>query len=739
MDRSGYSLLEIAKQYREAGLNVLPADRAKKRPIGKWKEWTKAVGDFESVFPKGLAFDALAVVCGKTSGGLEVVDFDQKAKAFNDFASFYGSLDLFPVESTQSGGKHIAFRSSDFGRNQKLAVDDKNEVLIETRGEGGICLIAPSAGYELESGDWLNVPTLDATERERLLDVARSLTQKKAASAPILATAKPAKPTTRFIGESAADYLRRDLSPVRDALIRAGWTPLGVDEKNEEYWSRPNQPVPNKAGGILHLNDGWFHCFSSNGGVFEPGNYTALEIVAKVDFNGDLSAASKQWKRSKPRVIDCVSREEIEAAKAETPKPKPKKAETVEFPQALLNCDGLIGEIMSVINERARRPQPEGAFLASLCATSFLCGRSIELYCDGATTTPNIYGLFLAPSGMGKEAPRRVASEIAQIYAPKESAPEAFASIQALQNMVSRVKKVFWLHDEFGRDLAVMNNERTNANTQGIITESLKLYSNANNRHYLPKLRAQEAVGAKRPDPVDRPFLTIFATGNPREFYASASDVLLHNGYIARFTIVAGRDYSAKIRKSYEERTALRETELPAALRQRVNQWSTYETITKEKPTLIGFTREADSTILDYDDQIESQIRIECATDGTTELKARYAEKLWKYALLFGASKFGPQSFMLDKECAENAVALVDYESRLFAANSERFATNDATRFTFEILDWARSIGGVFTRSQFTRKFQRRGTKRERDEALETLAEAEYIYETEDRKIYVND
>lgn len=727
MDRPEYSLLEIAQKYRAAGLNVLPADKKKKRPIGRWKEWTKSVGDFDSVFPKDLQFDALAVVCGATSGGLEVVDFDQKAKAFNDFANFYGSLDLFPVESTQSGGKHIAFRSSDFGRNQKLALDEKDEVLIETRGEGGICLIAPSDGYRIESGDWLNVPTLDPTERERLLNVARSLSQKKASS-PILATAKPQKVASPRYGESVADYLRRDLSPVRDALIRAGWSPLFTDEKNDEYWARPNQPVANKPGGVLHLTDGWFHCFTSNGGVFKlDGNYTALQVIAAVDFGGDESAASKHWKRSKPRVIDCVSREEIEAAKAEPPKQKPKKAEPVEFPKSLLNCEGLIGEIMEVINERARRPQPEGAFLASLCATSYLCGRSIELYCDGATTTPNIYGLFLAPSGMGKEAPRRVASEIAQLYAPKESAPEAFASIQALQNMVSRVKKVFWLHDEFGRDLAVMNNERTNANTQGIITESLKLYSNANNRHYLPKLRAQEAVGAKRPDPVDRPFLTIFATGNPREFYASASDVLLHNGYIARFTIVAGRDYSAKIRKSYEERTAMRETEIPAALRQRVSQWLTYETVTKEKPQFIGFTREADSTILDYDDQIESQIRIECATDGTTELKARYAEKLWKYALLFGASKFGPRFFELDKDCAEKAVALVDYESRLFAANSERFATNDATRFTIEILDWARAIGGTFTKSQFTRKFQRRGTKRERDEALETLEDADYI------------
>ena len=48
MDRPEYSLLEIAQKYRAAGLNVLPADKKKKRPIGRWKEWTKAVGDFDS-------------------------------------------------------------------------------------------------------------------------------------------------------------------------------------------------------------------------------------------------------------------------------------------------------------------------------------------------------------------------------------------------------------------------------------------------------------------------------------------------------------------------------------------------------------------------------------------------------------------------------------------------------------------------------------------------------------------
>lgn len=690
------NLRETALTLYRSGLNVLPALRKQKRPVGAWKQYAQTRPAFDVAFPAGLSFDALAVVCGATSGGLEIIDFDQRAKLFPAWQGLVGDkLCGLTVESTQSGGKHVAFRSNSCGRNQKLATNPDG-CAIETRGEGGICIIAPSEGYCVESGSWLDVRFLSDADRAFLLDSAKSLTR-----APN--------------GESVADYLRQ-IEAGKDALTRAGWSMIREDSE-WEYWRRPGQTVEDKHGATYSKRERFFHVFTSNGAPFEQDKtYSHLQIVALLDFGGDLSAASKHWRPGRPaNVVETFNPFDVE------------KVETGKFPQRLFNVGGLIQEIQDVINENAIRPQPEGAFLGALAAMSFLAGRSLALNYRGVLVTPNIYALFLAPSGMGKEIMRRVGAEIARAYNPKESVPESFASVQALQNLISRVRKVLWLHDEFGRDLAVMNSQ-TNSNITGVITESLKLYSNANNRAYLPKLIAQEAKGAKRVDPVDRPSLTIFATGNPREFFDATNETILSNGYISRFTIVQGRTYSERRATTFEEATSAPIFALPASLRSRVKKWADFE-LAASDPTLCGFDRAAFDCISEFDSATEKEIKNETLAGGwIAEFKARLFEKVWKYALLFAASKYGVvPSMIVDRDCAENATALVSYESELFTANQDRFASSGQTRLMQSVIDWSKELPGRrFTKSQFTRKFQREPL-RERDEALRSLIEGEYL------------
>lgn len=748
-------LYDVARKYYDAGLNVLPADKATKRPLGSWKQFTNERPAFEAVFYPGRTFDALCLVCGKTSNGLEILDFDQEGRAAPEFWNKLRDAFKkdatgfeFPLERTQSAGLHIGYRSESCGRNQKLALDANGGVLIETRGEGGICLVAPSDGYELLQGDWSSPPTLSDEERETLLECARELDKSEKRTTRIVReknrAPEPVAPAPVPNGESVADYLRRDLQPMRDALGRAGWRFIRREGQYEQ-WERPGQKEKGKPGGSIDLEGRFFYCFTSNAAPFEPSQaYSPLDVIALLEHRGDVSDASKRIARTRPnhtrenarKRVYSIDSDQGEREPAESPKREKSSEEaretqlapTVPFPLELLRAPGMLSEIVELVERRARRPQPGGAFLAAFCCMSYLIGRSVELYCDGATTSPNVYGLFLAPSGMGKEAPRRVASDVAQLYDPNESAPEAFASVQALQNMISRVRKTLWLHDEFGRDLAYMNDQRANANVAGIITESLKLYSNANNRAYLPRLRAQEAAGVKRPEPVDRPFLTIYATGNPRDFFASASETLLHNGYVARFTIVVGAEYSPKKVKTYEERARRVSLDYPAAFQARIGAWRTFEKTREQAPLLVGFTKEADDVIQAYDQEVESAIRRELATvDGATELKARYSEKLWKYALIFAASKYGPREFEVDGESARNAVALVKYEAALFEANAEQFASNELMRLSFDILAWARAVGGTFTKTAFTRKFQRRGTRRDREEVLDNLLDGAYL------------
>lgn len=729
------TLLDIAKNYYESGLNVLPASKKQKRPLCKWREYTTDRPDFDRVFSDSTAFDALAVVCGQTSGGLEVIDFDQGGALFQAFKDKVGdALDGYVIESTQSGGFHVAYRTPAPGRNVKLANTEAG-CAIETRGEGGICIISPTNGYDLRSGSWVSLPTISKGQREFLMESARSLDQTKREEERV-PTASRLSSSTLSRGddrESVADYLRTS-DDWRRALLRAGWTFVREDAKNE-YWSRPGQPVAGKTGGCYSKEEGYFHVFSSNAAPLEVDKtYSPLQLIAALEYRGDLSETSRAYSRrvdgATDRIIEVVSEDDLidqlDADQCEDKEVNPLPT----FPQELLSCGGLIGALQDLRNKYAIRSQPEGAFLGALADMSFLTGRSFMLNYSGTLVTPNIYALFLAPSGMGKEAVRRVGAEVVRIYRPNESIPESFASVQALQNMLCRLRKIYWLHDEFGRDLAVMNGEKTNSNVSSVITESLKVFSNANNRSYLPRVVAQDAKESNNVTGIDRPSLTIFATGNPKEFFDATSETLLRNGYIARFTVIQGRSYSEKKESSYDDALKERPFEVPRDIKRIIRQWADVEASTEEEPFIAGFTRGAYDAFKDFDAELEGKIR-EYSLSGKTgvESLARFSEKIWKYALLFACSQFGGDPRLkVDEKSMELAALLAKYEIAVFDNNKDRMGGNDLTRFSEEVLEWAKSQPGkFFSKSQFTRRFQRRGGVREREEVLNTLLEAEYL------------
>ena len=736
-------LLEAARQLYATGIVVLPALKAQKRPVGAWKKWTKTAPSFDEVFRPGLKFDAICVVCGAVSGGLEIIDFDQRAAKFDEWSKLVGDVSKFAVETTQSGGKHLAFRSDCCAGNQKLA-NNASGVTVETRGEGGICLIAPTDGYKLVGGDWLNVPTLDASERDSLLNAARSLNEVTLTTS----ASRPQVPPTQPSGETTADFLRANPQIVRDALTRSGWKFLRV-EGDYEYWQRPNQQVDGKPGGSFCPSTGNFHCFSSNASPLTvEKNYTPLQLVATLEYRGDVSAASRAYSRYKPSTrisrIDCFNPFDVPedgvrlaatwASDQREREPNPPRGSAnpdptpARWPKELLECGGLIQEFQDLANEHAFLLQPEGAFLSAFATVSYLIGRSVAISVKGNLTTPNVYALFLAPSGTGKEAVRRVGVKAAQIYEPSESVPESFASVQALQNIIARRKKILWLHDEFGRDLKVMASDRTNSNVTNIITEVLKLYTSADSRAYLPKMVAQEAKGVKKPTPVDRPSLTIFATGNPREFFEAASEALLTNGYLARLTTVVGRSEPEEREISYEEAREAKPFEIYPALRARIEDWNLKERRTTDGFELVDYTSDAYVALKDFGVEVaEEKKNFVDASDGVQEFLSRLIAKAWKYALIFTASRYGAKvRLVVDDRQARLAIALARYEKDVFLANLDRYAASGQSRLGREILDWALAIGGEFSLQRFTRKFQRK-PRRDREEALMTLIDGAYV------------
>lgn len=164
------------------GISIIPIQPDSKKAAIKWEPFQKrrmSTGEARQHFTNGRQ---VALVGGAVSGNLECLDFDQP-DLFQPFLDTVESVNpalrgkLTVWQHTPSGGYHILLRcSGQVGGNQKLAMsarykDDqgkpRQDVLIETRGEGGYFLVAPSKGYSLH-GSVKSLPVLAPEERDLL-------------------------------------------------------------------------------------------------------------------------------------------------------------------------------------------------------------------------------------------------------------------------------------------------------------------------------------------------------------------------------------------------------------------------------------------------------------------------------------------------------------------------------------------------------------------------------------------
>lgn len=285
---------EKAKAYLMAGLSVLPANKAQKRPcLPQWNEFQTRLPTEEEVrrwFAESR--EAQCLVCGKVSGNLEVIDFDNHGKLYSKWKDAI-PVDLLArlvIEQTQSGGYHVAYRCQDeVCGNIKLAEgnrDGKKTTLIETRGEGGLILCAPGDGYTLVQGDYTHLPVLTKEERETLLNAAWKMNEKPEQGMP-----EPTGcPDEHFENRPGDDFNAR--GDVRAVLQKHGWMSLGIQPNGNEYWRRPGKT---EGGNSATLKEGVFYVFSSNAAPFEPNRpYNAFTAYTLLEHNGDFGEATTE-------------------------------------------------------------------------------------------------------------------------------------------------------------------------------------------------------------------------------------------------------------------------------------------------------------------------------------------------------------------------------------------------------------------------------------------------------------
>lgn len=320
------SLRTHARACVGAGLSALPAVRrgeVKQATLGRWKTYQLRLPtdhELESWFGGNAA--AMCLVCGAVSGNLEMIDFDHAGEAFEPWlkavrTSIPEVLERLVIESTPSGGKHVMYRcETPVSGSTKLAqrridVDGPDHVvicgkrhvprqdsagvwhvivtLIETRGEGGLFLCAPSDGYVIVQGDLCAPPVITADERDLLLGCAWALDE---LPQRVVDGASGKQPDTKRQSSGSEGALRpgddfNARGDPRQYLLQHGWTLQSTGDN--ERWCRPGK----FAGTSATLKDGVFYVFSTNAPPFEAQKgYSPFAVYALLEHHGDFTAAA---------------------------------------------------------------------------------------------------------------------------------------------------------------------------------------------------------------------------------------------------------------------------------------------------------------------------------------------------------------------------------------------------------------------------------------------------------------
>lgn len=297
-------LLADAHAKLDGGFSVLPAGTDKQPAAPTWKRYqaerptTEEINGWFAKSPWGLG-----IVCGEVSGRLTVIDLDAKNDPTGTLnarveAAIRGAMpgvyERLTIESTPSGGRHLYFCAPEAHGNLKLALPAQGtKAIIETRGEGGFIVAAPTPGYVLLQGTFDGTPVLSTDEHESLLDLMRSLDERPRKEAPT--------PVAREHGH------RHGLSPFDDfnargnpleILHRHGWAEVGSAQADGTIKLRR----PGKCTGISAT---WNHagrrtlCVFSSSTQFEtaPTTYSAAGVYAMLEHGGDFNAAARELLR----------------------------------------------------------------------------------------------------------------------------------------------------------------------------------------------------------------------------------------------------------------------------------------------------------------------------------------------------------------------------------------------------------------------------------------------------------
>jgi hypothetical protein len=736
------AVLDTALRACRAGISVIPIseDGSKSPRLSSWKRFQQERAD-EVRIQQMCTGTGLAFIGGAVSAGLECLDFDS-GEAFDAFVELCRASDLGELlERVANGyhertphGAHLWYRCP-AAQTTKLARSAEGKCKIETRGEGGYAIVAPSHGrvhetgesYELVAGGVESIVSISTEERELLHGVARALDER---AEPDAVMVEPELAPDPECGERPGDEWARVTSWV-ELLEPRGWKRLFI-RHDVTYWRRPGKPrgisaTTNYAGSDLLYVFSTSTEFEANRGYGKFGAYALLEHAS------DFRAAGRRLRdegygttrRTKLELVDLSAF----AGAKQAPEIKPLAKTKSTFPEHLFEVPGLVGELHRYMVDAAPKPQPIIALGAALAAIGTLVGRRVQSE-TGVRT--NVYIAALVDSGAGKEWPR---TAIRRAFRTVNLEPmvgiDEVTSDAAINGILLDHPSCLLMFDELGDQLGDLHDKPS-----GVLRTLLKLWGLAKDAYY-GKTYALDRKSNKRGNDyiVHQPNVSVLGTSVPRRFWASLTDDDVDNGLLARFMLFESEDPDPQYRPVRVDAQAPPSQLVEALERWRPSMANSLAYLSAigahappPEPLVVPATESAARVFEELEDFARSrrnQLR-ETGRGAAAALFNRVREQAVQLALIRAAGCGDPSSAEIEQVDAEWGAELALWCMELMLQRVEQHVGESDYGRKVKLATAFIEAAGALKLSEFTYKFKN-WTARERDDVLETLDQSGLI------------
>jgi hypothetical protein len=385
------------------------------------------------------------------------------------------------------------------------------------------------------------------------------------------------------------------------------------------------------------------------------------------------------------------------------------------FPPRLLSIPGFVNSLKAVSMAGAPYPNETAAFAGALVMLSLLTARKIRTSGDART---NLYILLLAPSGNGKDYPRKVNGNLLHKLGLIGSLGDSFASAEGIEDALYTTQAMLYQLDEMSEYLASVAADKE-GRWRRIQSILLRLFSTSNSVFVLRKKAGQEGGGY-----IDQPSLTLFGTAVPSVCAAAISKPMLTGGFLGRCLLMeAGR------RGKHQDPLII---EIPDNLLEIASYWRDYWPggdlgMVTPQPATVPATKEAEQLFAEFAGFVDGQYAEAEATGDEISMAiwSRPLEHIQKLSLLYAASE-SHKNPVISKTAIEWACEFILHHTRrLLWFSRTCLADSPFEKDCQRILGILRRAGARMSRSQLLKRSKMKA--REFDGVVRTLIETGQI------------